>query len=56
MPAHDKSRGPTMKTNLTKREFLQLSSAGGVAAFLGLLAGTTAKQENPQRRHSGGTG
>jgi hypothetical protein len=36
-----------MKTNLTKREFLQLSSAGGVAAFLGLLAGTTAEAGKP---------
>jgi Holliday junction resolvasome RuvABC DNA-binding subunit len=32
-----------MKTNLTKREFLQLSSVGGVAAAMGLLTGTKAE-------------
>jgi Holliday junction resolvasome RuvABC DNA-binding subunit len=32
-----------MHTNLTKREFLQLSSVGGVAAVMGLLTGTTAE-------------
>jgi hypothetical protein len=32
-----------MKTNLTKREFLQSSSVGGVAAVMGLLTGRVAE-------------
>src|SRR5512139_1332625 len=32
-----------MTTSLTKREFLQLSSAGGIAAVMGLLSGTSAE-------------
>ena len=36
-----------MKTNCTKREFLQLSSVGGVAAVMGLLTGTKAEAKTP---------
>ncbi len=32
-----------MRSNFTKREFLQLSSVGGVAAVMGLLTGTIAE-------------
>jgi hypothetical protein len=36
-----------MKVNFTKREFLQLSSVGGVAAAMGLLTRTKAEAKNP---------
>ena len=38
-----------MKANLSKREFLQISTVGGVAAAMGLLTGTKAEAKKPPK-------